>query len=82
MEKLAAFVVFATPTPNILAVAVVPAAIQNGSADSPHDNAECKEKDGKYGVVDSGLLSALVTSTPVGVEDADGKDERDAGDDQ
>jgi hypothetical protein len=73
-EEFAPLVVLAAPAPDVLAVAVVAAAVQHRGADGPHDNAEGEEEDGKDCVVDRGFFSALVTASGVGVEDADCED--------
>lgn len=82
LEQFAPFIVFAAPAPYILPIAVVSATVQDCSTDSPHDDAESEEEDCKDGVIDGGFLGAFVTSSPVGVEDADGENKRNTGDGQ
>lgn len=82
LEELAAFVVFAAPAPNVLSITVISTAVQDRGTDSPHDDAESEEEDGEDSVVDSSFFGAFVTSPPVGVENAKGKDQRDAGNGQ
>ena len=82
LEEFPAFVVFAAPPPYILPIAVVSATVQNCSTYSPHDDAESEEEDCKDCIIDSSFLGALMTSPPVGVEDADSEDERDTGNGQ
>ena len=82
LEELTAFVVFAAPAPNVLTITIVSTAVQDGGTHSPHDDAESKEEDCKDSVVDSSFFGAFVASPPIGVEDAEGKDQRDAGNGQ
>ena len=69
LEQLAPGVVVARPAPEVLAVAVRSAALQNGGCDDPHDGVEDEEAERERGVVDGGLFGFAVTASAVRPED-------------
>jgi len=82
LEELPSLVVLARPAPNILAVAVCLCAVEDAGTEGPHHVAEHEEANGEDGIVNGCLLRSLVTSFPVGPEDAHRECKRDAGDDE
>jgi hypothetical protein len=82
LEECTSLVVLATPTPDIFAVTVGFALVENTSANTPHDDAKDKECNSKGGVVDGHLLRSPVTSAPVGIEDEDTHGKRNTGNDK
>jgi len=71
LEESLASIVFATPSPDILASTVLFALVQDCSSNSPHDNAEDEKSDGKGSVVNCHFLSSAMTASPVSVKDDD-----------
>ncbi len=55
-EQLAAVVLDAGPSPNVLVTAVVARYLQDAGRGSPHDHAEDEPADSEEGVVDADLL--------------------------
>jgi hypothetical protein len=82
LEELLSPVVLARPAPDVLAIAVCPGAVKDSRSNGPHYDAKHKEANCKEGIVDSCLLSSLVTASPVGPEDEYREGERDASDDK
>jgi len=68
LEEVTTCVVLATPTPEVLAIAVDATLIEDGSTNSPHGDAEAEEKDGKASVVDGNFLGPSVTTSRVAPE--------------
>jgi len=63
LEELSSFVVFASPAPHVLTIALSLALVQNAGTNGPHDNAEDEEGNGEDGVVSCNLLCPLVASS-------------------
>ena len=80
LKQILAFAVFARPTPHILAIPALLAFVQYCSTDSPHDYTKREECYREDGIIDSGFLCSLMTTSPVCVEDAKGESQRYAGD--
>ena len=80
LEERPSVVVFACPAPHVFAVAILLALVKDTRSNGPHNNAEAEEDDREDSIIHCGLLSSLVSTLPVRVEDADGEEERDAGD--
>lgn len=80
LEELLAFVVIASPGPEIFVLAVVLCVGDHAGNDSPEDDHEEEAKDGESGEPDGSLLSLLVTTFPVGDKDEDSHGKRNTSD--
>lgn len=69
LEERFASVVFTTPAPDVLAITIDFALIQDRSTNTPHNDAEDKEPNCECGVVDCDLFRSSMTASPVSVED-------------
>jgi len=80
LEELLAFIVIASPGPEILVVAVVLCVGYDTSDNSPEDDHEEETKDGDSGEPDSCLFCLFMTTAPVRYEDDDSQGEGNASD--
>ena len=76
LEKSLASVVLAAPAPDILAITIRLALVQDCQTNSPHDDAEDEEAHSEGGVIDCDLLGPSVTTSVVTPEDNERHKER------
>lgn len=77
---MSSLIVHAGPTPHIFVVVLRFALVESGGTDTPHDNTEYEECNSEDSVVSGDLFGSMVTSSPVGDDDDDGHEQRNASD--
>ena len=71
---MSSLVVNTGPAPHVFVVVLRFTLVEDGSTDTPHDDAEYEECNSKDSVVSGNLFGSMVTSSPVGDDDEDGHD--------
>jgi len=74
LEEMSSLVVNTGPAPHVFVVVLRFTLVEDGSTDTPHDDAEYEECNSKDSVVSGNLFGSMVTSSPVGDDDEDGHD--------
>jgi len=74
LEEMSSLVVNTGPAPHVFVVVLRFTLVEDGSTDTPHDNAEYEKCNSEDSVVSGNLFSSMVASSPVGDDDEDGHD--------